>query len=205
MVWSNEVIEEVLLDVAVSTRATQADILTDATPFPGADIDAAVSTRATQADILSDATPFPGADIDAAVSTRLAADGIGTVFSIVKSVVHSDIVLAGIDLTGVSTGLLELVTAYAQNGAVAMTSATNTAKLELANNNVRGSDLYLTDVAEANLGANTTNPLGNSICVLESGKKISALALSENFTSAGTVDIYLVFRRLAAGATIAAA
>lgn len=34
------------------------------------DIDAAVSSRATQADILSDATPFAGANIDAAISSR---------------------------------------------------------------------------------------------------------------------------------------
>lgn len=42
---------------------SQADILSDATPFAGANIDVAISTRATQADILSDATPFAGADI----------------------------------------------------------------------------------------------------------------------------------------------
>jgi hypothetical protein len=33
-------------------------------------INATIGSRATQADILSDATPFPGAYIDAAVSTR---------------------------------------------------------------------------------------------------------------------------------------
>lgn len=43
----------------------QALVLSDATPFPGADIDAAISTRATQAQILSDATPFAGASIAA--------------------------------------------------------------------------------------------------------------------------------------------
>jgi len=85
------------LDATVSSRSTltQADILSDATPFQGADVadilvdttdilahtstmeplvtanlDATVSSRATQAQILSDATPFPGADIDAAISTR---------------------------------------------------------------------------------------------------------------------------------------
>jgi hypothetical protein len=35
-----------MLDVPVTTRATQDDILSDATPFPGALVDAAVSTRA---------------------------------------------------------------------------------------------------------------------------------------------------------------
>lgn len=37
------------LDVAVSSRATQAQILTDATPFPGANIDAAISSRESEA------------------------------------------------------------------------------------------------------------------------------------------------------------
>jgi len=58
------------LDAAVSSRATQAQILNDATPFAGANVDATISSRATQADILNDATPFAGADIDAAISTR---------------------------------------------------------------------------------------------------------------------------------------
>jgi hypothetical protein len=38
-------------------------IVNDATRFPGGNIDDAISTRATQADILSDATPFAGARI----------------------------------------------------------------------------------------------------------------------------------------------
>lgn len=57
----------------VDDLSTQAQILSDATPFAGANIanlDAAISTRATQAQILSDATPFAGANIDAAISTR---------------------------------------------------------------------------------------------------------------------------------------
>jgi len=76
------------LDATVSSRTTQADILSDSTPFAGADVatilvdtaamqptvaanlDAAVSSRATQAQILSDATPFPGANLDAAISSR---------------------------------------------------------------------------------------------------------------------------------------
>ena len=36
-------------------------------------IDAAITTRATQAQIISDATPFPGANVNAAVTTRAAA------------------------------------------------------------------------------------------------------------------------------------
>lgn len=74
------------LDAAITTRATQAQILSDATPFPGANIDAAISSRAVPGDlmgltagtltaiqalILSDATPFQGADIAAILTSAL--------------------------------------------------------------------------------------------------------------------------------------
>ena len=77
------------LDAAITTRATQADILSDATPFPGANIDAAISSRAApgaamsltgatltaiQGLILSDATPFQGADIAAILTAVTALD-----------------------------------------------------------------------------------------------------------------------------------
>jgi hypothetical protein len=42
----------------------------EAGKLAGDSLDAAISSRATQADILSDATPFPGASIDAAISSR---------------------------------------------------------------------------------------------------------------------------------------
>lgn len=61
------------LDATVSSRATQAQILSDATPFAGANIDATISSRATQADILDDATPFSGADI---AVIRAKTDGL---------------------------------------------------------------------------------------------------------------------------------
>lgn len=74
------------LDAAITTRATQAQILSDATPFPGANIDALISSRAVAGDlmgltagtltaiqalILSDATPFQGADIAAILTSAL--------------------------------------------------------------------------------------------------------------------------------------
>ncbi len=61
------ILKDHLYDVAIAT-----DILSDATPFAGANVDAAVSSRAAPADILSDATPFAGANVDAAVSSRAA-------------------------------------------------------------------------------------------------------------------------------------
>ena len=194
-------IYDLVTDTAIEADVnTSLNTIVPATPTAGALTD--ILSKAGGGNTFDKTTDSLEALADAITA---ASTGIGTVFSIVKSVTHSDIVGAGIALTTASSGLLELITAYAQNGAVAMTSAGGTAKLELANNNVSGSDLYLTDIAEANLGANTANPMGNSICVLESGKIMSATAISEAFTSAGTVDIYLVFRRQSAGATIAAA
>ena len=53
-----------LQDVLADTAAIE--------PLVTTNVDATISSRSTltQADILSDATPFPGADIDAAISTR---------------------------------------------------------------------------------------------------------------------------------------
>lgn len=76
------------LDAAITTRSTltQAQILSDVTPFPGANVDAAISSRAVPGDlmgltaatltaiqglILSDATPFQGADIAAILTSAL--------------------------------------------------------------------------------------------------------------------------------------
>jgi len=133
----------------------------------------------------------------------------GTVFTIKKTVLQSDIVAAGIDLTLVSSGLLELIDLRIQNGATAFDSATDTAVLEVYTNNVRGSVPFLT-VAQALLIANSllTGIMATTMIgypVLESGKKITINATGEDFISAGNTDIYLTFRRAAAGATIAAA
>lgn len=77
-----------LVDVAVSTRATQADILSDATPFAGANIDAAISSRAAPGDEMalvddaitsskydeSTAYPLVQADTGASAVARTGAD-----------------------------------------------------------------------------------------------------------------------------------
>ena len=61
--------------VAATAAGELQDILADTAviePLVSTNLNATVSSRSTlvQADILSDATPFPGADIDAAISTR---------------------------------------------------------------------------------------------------------------------------------------
>jgi hypothetical protein len=133
---------------------------------------------------------------------------LGQVFSVKKTVLQSAIVAGGIDLTGVSTGLLELIDVVSQNGATAFDSAAHGATMALRSNNISGSVSFMT-VAQALLTANCIVSKKNSTTwtglVLESGKKITALATGENFTSAGNADIYLIFRALQQGATIAAA
>ena len=145
-------------------------------------------------------------------ATVAKATGIGTVFSIVKTVLQSNIVAAGIDLTLASSGgTLELIGAYIQNGAVAFGSGTSTAVAEMYSNNVSGSASFFTMtivgglLGKANCIVSDKNATSWTGVVLETGKKISIKATTENFTSAGNADIYLIFRRLAAGATIAAA
>ena len=56
-----------ILTTALTTAGSIGKLLVD-------NINATIGSRATQADILSDATPFPGASIDAAISTRGTAD-----------------------------------------------------------------------------------------------------------------------------------
>jgi len=102
--YSDRTLTEITGTPRENLVGTNAPILSDGVPFPGANIDAAissravagdspdpayytttratkldnldalVSSRATQGDILSDATPFPGANIDAAISSRAVAD-----------------------------------------------------------------------------------------------------------------------------------
>lgn len=131
----------------------------------------------------------------------------GTIFTIKKTVNHNTVVVAGADLTGASSGgPLQLIDAIVQT-ATAMTSG-GAAVLELYSNNVLGNASFFT-AAKALLTANAALGLAdgtsqNSL-VLESGAKLLYKASSADFTSDANVDIYLVFRRLATGAKVAAA
>jgi hypothetical protein len=224
MVWSNEVVEAVAV-------ALEADLISQGTTDFNATAKLSIKAQDDSSlDTEVPATPTAGALTDilskaaggntfvkATDSLEALADAItalstdvGTVFSIVKSVSQSAIVTGGsVDLTAVSSGgLLEVIGAYVQNGGTAFNSATNTAVLNLISDNVRGSGSFYTMVealglANAVVGGEDATTWGGVI--LETGKKIGIIATGEDFTSGGTVDIYLIFRRLAAGATIAAA
>ncbi|MGA2160567.1 MAG: hypothetical protein ABSG90_15295, partial [Dehalococcoidia bacterium] len=118
---------------------TALDTIVPAAPTPGSLNDIL--------SVLSGANTFDKAtDSLEALANAIAAasTGIGTVFSIVKSVLQSNIVAAGIDLTLASTGgLLELIGAYIQNGGTAFSSAGG-AIAEMYTNNVRGSGSFFT-------------------------------------------------------------
>ncbi len=69
------------IDAAITSRATQADILSDATPFDGADIDAAISSRAAPGaamDLVAGAVDAAAIATDAIDADAIAADAIGS-------------------------------------------------------------------------------------------------------------------------------
>lgn len=149
-------------------------------------------------------------DLLVASAPTLAPTEAGSLFVVEKSLTHSAIVSGGVDLTGNAAGgdiLIEEV--IVANGSTAMSSAGGAAVLELYTNNVAGAGSFLAE-AEANLAANSALDLESATlrgrqCLLESGKKVTAKATTEDFTSGGTVTVYLICRRVSAGASLAAA
>ena len=124
-----------------------------------------------------------------------------------KTLVSSAVVQAGVDITGVSTtGELELVDVIVKTDSTGLAAGTN---FEILTDNTNGlANAFVETVA--NLGASKTMDLnGASVTgiktVLEVGKKFQAKATVADCTGAGTIDIYLVLRRLADDALIAAA
>jgi len=142
-----------------------------------------------------------------------APEGVGTTFMISKSLTQSAVVSGGVDLTGVSVGTLLIENVIAQNGSTEWDSAADGATLEVHSNNTQGQGPLIKAV-ETGLGCKANASVDmhcgdgtdyGSQAVLEAGKKLQAKASGEDFTSAGTVVFYMIFRRLTAGATIAAA
>ena len=132
---------------------------------------------------------------------------LGDEFWVKKTLTSSAILQAGVDVTGVSSGgelaIEDVIVKTDGTGLAAMTN------FELETNNVNGLADFFVTVASG-LGANKTIDLsGASVTkiktVLESGKKVIAKASAADGTGAGTIDVYIKFRRLAQGATIAAA
>ncbi len=131
----------------------------------------------------------------------------GTTFTIKKTLVSSAIVQAGVDVTGASSvGALTITDIVLQTNGTGLAAGTN---LTLETDNANGIAVFFS-TAVSGLGANKTINLDTASVtkirtVLESGKKIIAKMTAADGTGAGTVDVYLTFRRHANGATIAAA
>lgn len=135
------------------------------------------------------------------------ATGVGTRFWVKKTLVSSAIVTGGVDVTGVSTvGELAITDVVAKTDATGLAAATN---LSLETDNAKGLPAFFV-TAVSGLGASKTIDLANASVtkiktVLETGKKVVAKATVTNSTGSGTIDLYIQFERLTAGATVAAA
>ena len=151
------------------------------------------------------------ANVDGSQFERLEAiqQGLrlGDEFWLKKTLTSSDILTTGVDVTGVSSGgelaIEDVIVKSDGTGLAAMTN------FELETNNANGLADFFVTVASG-LGANKTIDLANASVtkiktILESGKKVVARASAAHGTGAGTVDVYIKFRRLAQGATVAAA
>jgi len=137
----------------------------------------------------------------------------GSTFVVSKTLVHSTIVTAASDVTGASSGgalLIEDVVLC--NDSTAMDSGGNTADLDFTVTNATyAAGAVFATVDDDGVAANATLSGSNGDfntfypVVLESGKKVQVAAGDEVFTSGGTLQINIKFRRMAAAATVAAA
>lgn len=131
----------------------------------------------------------------------------GSTFTVVKTLVSSAILQAGVDITLPSTGgALEIVQIVVQTNVTGLAGGTN---FTIVHNNVSGLLAFFSQ-AVSGLGANKTVSLVDAattkvISMLESGKKLTAKATVADCTGAGTIDVYITFRRTVAGANVVAA
>jgi len=130
---------------------------------------------------------------------------IGTEFWVKKTLTSSAIVQAGVDVTGASSaGELAIVGIVLKTDGTGLATGTN---FQLTTNNAKGAAVFVAE-AVASLGASvtvSTPSITNINNVLESGKKVIAKSTVADCTGAGTIDVYIKFQRLAAGATVVAA
>lgn len=139
---------------------------------------------------------------------NVSSQAAGTIFAVKKTLTSSAIVQAGVDVTGVSSGgNIEILDIHMMTDGTGLAGGTN---FEVRNNNAKGAALVFAETV-ANLGANKSERLGSGSAtagqpfVLESGKKITADSTAADCTGSGTIDLYIVCRRLADGASLAAA
>ncbi len=157
---------------------------------------------------LVDAIGADGAAI-LAVGAGSVVGASGAQFIVKKTLTSSAVLQAGVDVTGLATGgdiLIEDV--IFQSDGTGLVTGTN---FELKKNGGKGVLTVFSESIAAIGGANKSESLGTGSVVagdafvLESGQKLTANSTVADCTGAGTLDIYLICRRVAAGATLAAA
>lgn len=152
-----------------------------------------------------DAMGFDGTAVVAA-SAGMLRTMAGTVFIIKKALTASAVVTGGVDVTGTSSvGEILIEDIILQTDATGLAAGT---LFTLGSDNSLGTAVFLSHTVSA-LGAGTiidkkVAATGKSH-VLESGKKVTAICTSTNCTGAGIINVYLLCRRLADNATLAAA
>jgi len=158
-------------------------------------------------------TSLVAANADGSMLERLellqtAPTGVGTRFWVKKTLTSSGILAsAASDVTGVSSGGdLKINDVIVKTDSTGLAAGTN---FELKTNNAKGLlNFFVTAVS--GLGATKTIDLANASVtkiktVLESGKKIQVQSTAADCTGDGTIDVWIEFERIAAGATVAAA
>lgn len=154
---------------------------------------------------LVDAIGFDGAAAVAATAGMLRVAN-GTTFVVKKSLTSSAILQTGVDVTAVSTVGDILIEDYVvQADGTGLAAGT---LFTMETNNAKGSAVFHSN-ALAGHAANTvmdkkSATTGKSV-VLETGKKVVAKCTAADCTGVGTVDVYLLCRRLADNAGLAAA
>lgn len=166
----------------------------------------ALGTALAASKSLVDAIGSNGSALTYGAGSALGA--IGTSFWIKKTITSSGITFAApVDITGVSSvGELVVDEVILKTDSTGLATGTN---FQVLSNNSKGLANILVE-AIANLGTNKTITLEDASVtkvktVLETGKKLQIQNTIADGTGGGTVDIYVKFIRLAAGATIAAA
>lgn len=138
----------------------------------------------------------------------------GSYFVIKKTITSSGLLTTAQDLTTVANrGELEVVQIIVKTDSTGLAGATN---LEILSNNAKG-QVNIAVAAVSGLGASKTKVMvGGSDdsttddnffeitgrgTVLEAGKKLQYIGTGSAGTGAGTIDVYVMFRRLSDGAT----
>jgi hypothetical protein len=152
-----------------------------------------------------DAVGFDG-NTGVSASAGMLRTMAGTTFIIKKALTSSDVLQVGVDVTGVSSvGEILIEDFILQNDGTGLAAGTN---FTMNTDNVNGSVVFCSN-AVSGLGADTiidkkVATVGKSV-VLESGKKVVAKCTVADCTGGGVINVYLLCRRLANNATLAAA